>query len=186
MKAGSHRRSRGEAVSNLLAYLAVSGVFASLIYPGVARFIDAASESKLAADAHILNRAVSVYVQNGGEIPEGLSMGEALERIQSPPWGQPIRLTYHSLPDTDLAGKDGATAILSPVMQTQREAEKGKIRILWNEAVRGFEITEIGKPGAKAFELVPRRLEPVEPAKPAVLEVTETSDTDTLFAPYRH
>lgn len=137
---------RGFSLHETLSALAVVGILASIGIEAITDTIVQSRQSKLRSDVQTLNRAVVVYIANGGSLEDSQTIKQVLDKIKTRQ-ADAERLKHPgftgSLIDKRLAG--------SPL--TADEAATDRVRVIWDRRSQRFTIAHQGTGGVGEFYL---------------------------------
>ncbi|MCB1079794.1 MAG: type II secretion system protein, partial [Verrucomicrobiae bacterium] len=140
------RSIRAFSLVEVLAAVATIGVVATIAYVAVGDISKSSREQKLASDADTLNRALQVYLANGGSVGEASSPAEVISRLKSATGED----TAFRLPGLTSQLVDPR---LSVRMQSGKEIQSTDLRVVWNADTQEFEVGRSGQGGVKEFIL---------------------------------
>ena len=138
---------RAFTVIEALVAVAVIGVVGSISYLALSGTSRTAEEVKLRSDVGALNRAISIYRSNGGDVSGIENPSEMLVRLKT------------AMSAEDATAQPGLTSAMIDtrivaVLQTATEAaEEGTLRAHWNSGSHRFDLSTSGPPGIKRFAI---------------------------------
>ena len=141
----TNRSTKGFSLVELVIGVAVIAMMAAIGFASLSGYKQGVDVQKLEADVATLNRAVSAYVVNGGDLTAVTDLEEVVAKLKT---------KAASAQMAQLVGVKGAFIDLrtTPVMQTAAEALTTEPRAVWDPSLKQFQLTNAGT-GAKKFVL---------------------------------
>ena len=143
MKATHNMGSKGFSLVEILVVVATMAILGSMGYVAVTRTTATAKGHKLLSDVATVNRAVQMYLANGGNLTSvtGTNVITRLKtRVADAAAAQRIGLNSSFL-----------DARIIPLMQNQNEAGTSQLRAVWNSSANRFDVTSSGSAGIREF-----------------------------------
>ncbi len=144
---------KGFSLVELLVILATIGLLAGL---GVSRFHNvtkASHSSKLQTDVTTINRAISIYLANGGRLTDAKSFGFSGDPIEQKVLDK-LKTRRNSFSSKTYSGVSGEMIDkrVAVRMQTADQAAAGELRAVWDPSSNQFAIQDSGT-GVQEFFL---------------------------------
>ncbi len=124
-------KSRAFSLIEVLVTVSVIGIMASVAHVIMGELATSAREQRMESDLDTLNRAVKVYLANGGDLSHAESVGDVVAqlktRVASDKTNQSVGLT---------------STLVDPRLSVRtRQRSGGDRSVSWNDATQSFEIT---------------------------------------------
>ena len=192
MKLQTRNREAGMSFIQMIATVAVIGIFSGLAAWKMSDVKDTAQEQKLGTQVASLNAAVKLYLSSGGSLENVSGAQQVVDKMKS----------MASNADK-IAGFTGTLIDprLKAVEQSDEEAAvSGELRVFWDDANQLFIIADSGQAGIKAFEIdsteTPQTIQVEERETQFELSATDATSgawvwdfdgsTSSSASPYRH
>lgn len=140
------RFQRAFTLVEILVILTVASVLATAGYVAVQNAREASDRGKLENDVAAVNRAVQVYLAEGGDLSQAATPAAVVEKLKT-------RVATNLAASHPGLRGSMADSRLGVVEQTDAEAATPQARARWNSATRRFEIFTDGPRGVKYFVL---------------------------------
>lgn len=136
--------TRAFSLVEVLITITVIGIVASIAYTSMGDLSKASREQKLASDTDALNRAVQVYLANGGSLNGVQTIDQLLQKLKSSTGAADA----YRLPGMSSSLVDPR---LSVRWQDSAEAGQGELRSAWDANTCRLVMASSGSPGIKEF-----------------------------------